>query len=112
MQMDLVKIIREGQRKKAERTRAGNRAFCLLCKRTTTLLDFWQAADLYATTRGEIMNRVEMGEIHRVHNSRGEILLCRNSMLEFADEWQKTQPMRLEFLQSMAQAASAASSQL
>jgi DNA-binding LytR/AlgR family response regulator len=103
--MDLVKVIREVQRKKAERERTKTQAFCLLCKKQTTLVTVGEAAQIHQFTLDEISRYVADGVLHRIHNSKGEILFCRNSLRQAESNLQMTQPMRPEFLRSLKAAA-------
>jgi len=52
--MDLVKVIREVQRKKAERERTKTQDFCLVCKKQTTLVSVGEAAQVHQFTLNEI----------------------------------------------------------
>ena len=103
--MDLVKVIREVQRKKAERERTKTQAFCLLCKKQTTLVGVDAAAQVHQFTLDEISQYVADGVFHQIHNSKGEILFCQNSLRQAESDLQITQPMRPEFLQSLRAAA-------
>lgn len=99
--MDLVKVIREVQRKKAERKRSVDQAFCFFCREQVPLLSFQQATELDGVSRQRITELAESGLIHRIHNSRGEVLICQNSLLEAETDWQKTLPLSPEFLKSL-----------
>lgn len=98
--MDLVNVIRKTQYKKAVRERSKNQAFCLMCKRQVSLISFRQAAELEKDNRLRLVELSENNLIHRIHNSRGEILICQNSLLEAETERQKTLPLRPEFLKN------------
>ena len=57
-----------------------NEAFCLFCRQQVGLICGEQAAiyfqaDLYAIDR-----LVQTGEVHRLHNSQGEIMICGKSL--------------------------------
>ena len=99
--MDLVKVIREVQRKKAERERLKNQAFCRLCAEQTTFITSRQAIEIYRLTLDEISEHVAKGVFHRIHGASGEILFCQKSLRQFESQLQATQPMRLEFLRSL-----------
>ena len=103
--MDLVKVIREVQRKKAERERTQTQAFCLLCKKQTTLMTVGEATQIHQFTLDEISRYVASGELHRVHNSKGEILFCQNSLRQTESQLQLTLPLRPEFLRTLRAAA-------
>lgn len=99
--MDLVKVIRQVQRKKAERERTKTQAFCLMCKTQTMLVTVGEASQVHQFTLDEISQYVAAGVFHRIHNSRGEVLICQNSLLEAETDSQKTLPLRPEFLKSL-----------
>jgi hypothetical protein len=101
--MDLVKVIREVQRKKAERTRT--QAFCLVCKKQTKLVGVGAATQVHGFTLDEISQYVADGAFHQVHNSKGEILFCQDSLRQAESDLQVTLPLRLEFLRNVGAAA-------
>lgn len=103
--MDLVKVIREVQRKKAERGRTETQAFCPLCKKQTTLVGVGAATRVHQFTLDEISQHVADGAFHQIHNSNGEVLFCQNSLRQAESDLQATLPMRLEFLRTMEAAA-------
>ncbi len=85
----------------AERKRTHNRAFCFLCRKTTPLLTFRQAAQICEMTVEEVLRCATDGAVHRLHNSHGEVLICRNSLQKIAAEKQITLPLSLELLQEL-----------
>ncbi len=103
--MDLVKVIRKVQCKKAERERTQTQALCLSCKKQTTLVTVGEAIQIHQFTLDEISRYVAARVLHQIHNSRGEILFCRNSLRLIESDLRMTQPLRLEFLQSLRSAA-------
>lgn len=103
--MDLVKVIREIQRKKAERTRTETQAFCVSCKKRTALLTVEAAIRVHRFSLDEMPGFIAAGVLHRVHNSRGEVLFCQNSVRLIESDLRATQPLRPEFLPGMKTAA-------
>jgi DNA-binding LytR/AlgR family response regulator len=103
--MDLVKVIREVQRKKAERERTEAQAFCPSCKKRTALVTVREATEIRQFDLDEISRYVAAGVLHRIHNSRGEILFCRHSLRLIESDLRMTQPLRPEFLRSLEAAA-------
>ena len=99
--MDLVAVIKKIQLKKAEQRRMSNQAACLMCRQQTALLTIQQAINFYEVSVEEIARYVKTGAVHRIHNSKGEVLLCQNSLEKTVKTFQDTQPMRLEFLDSL-----------
>lgn len=62
--------------------RSRSKAFCHLCRCRVGLMDDELAvnylqADFYAIER-----LLEAGVIHRIHNSKGKVLLCRKALQE------------------------------
>ena len=64
--------------KKTHRSRS--QAYCFLCKEQVELVSTAQAAQLTAVTQHEIYQCAENGEVHRIHNSKGKIMICRSSL--------------------------------
>jgi hypothetical protein len=85
----------------AARQRTHNRAFGFLCQTITPLLTFRQAAQICEMTVEEVLRCATGGAVHRLHNSRGEVLICRNSLQKIATEKQITLPLSLEILQEL-----------
>lgn len=103
--MDLVKVIREVQRKRAEREQTRTQAFCLACKQQTSLLSVGEAIQIHQFTLDEMSRYVAAGVLHRIHNSSGDFSFCRNSLNVIESDLRMTQPSRTEFLQSLKAAA-------
>lgn len=55
-------------------------AFCPRCEKPVDLMFFDEAAAAYKTRIETIAAVAERGRLHRLHNSRGEILICGNSL--------------------------------
>lgn len=62
--------------------RTRNQSFCPKCKTQVGLVNVKHATEVLKISSWEIYQRAETGEIHRAHNSKGEIMLCFNSVLE------------------------------
>lgn len=99
--MDLVKVIREVQRKKAERERLNSQSFCRLCAEQTTFVTLQQAIAAHRISLNELPEYVAKGAFHRIRGASGEMLFCQNSLRQFESQLQITQPMRPEFLRSL-----------
>jgi DNA-binding LytR/AlgR family response regulator len=97
--MDLVKVIRKVQSKKADREK--NQAVCFLCGRRTALLTVQQAAEYCKATGDEILYSAEQGAIHRIHNSRGEIRICQISLRQIENQFRDTLPLHLDLLKTL-----------
>lgn len=62
--------------------RSKSKAFCLLCRIRVNLKSFQQAADYCRTNELEVQFLAERNELHRIHNSKGEIRICAESLRE------------------------------
>ena len=103
--MDLVNVIRKVQRKKAEKARSKNQAFCFLCRKQVSLLSFQQATKLDEALRFRITKHLEENLIHRIHNSSGEVSICLSSVEEAERQAADTLPLRAEFLKRVSKMA-------
>lgn len=65
--------------------RSRSKAFCFLCSEQVELISISQAAEQCRTTQYEIYQLSEKREIHRIHNAKGNIMVCRKS-LEIVEE--------------------------
>ena len=63
-------------------------AYCPLCEKLVELLGFSEAADLFNTDTDDIELLTKAGEIHRIHNSRGKVLVCSDSLFRCFDSRQ------------------------
>lgn len=73
-------IIIEISRRRIPFKRTRYQAFCLKCGEIAELLNFSPAAEYCQTTLYDIYRRAENGEFHLIHNSKGEVRICRNSL--------------------------------
>ena len=60
--------------------RTRNRAFCPRCDKPVDLVRFDEAAAFYKTQISDITALSETGDLHRIHNSKGEVLICSDSL--------------------------------
>ena len=79
--MNLTQEIRSG------RPSAGNiyfrrekSAYCLVCEKPATLVTFVEAGALMRSAEAEIENLAHAGVLHRLHNRKGEVMLCGESL--------------------------------
>ena len=73
-------IIIEISRRPNVFNRTRNSALCFKCETAAELLTFSQAAEFCRTTLYDIYRRAENGEFHLLHNSKGEVRICQNSL--------------------------------
>lgn len=99
--MSLGDLSRKALFENAARERTLNQAFCFLCERQTLLLTLRQAAQLCQRPEAEILRAAKGGAIHRLHNSRGTVLICRSSLEQLASDVQITLPLSLEISQDL-----------
>jgi hypothetical protein len=60
--------------------RTADRALCPLCEKPVKLLTYAEAADFFKTDREEIENLAENCKLHRIHNNRGRVMICAESL--------------------------------
>ncbi|HQU84054.1 MAG TPA: hypothetical protein PKY59_13045 [Pyrinomonadaceae bacterium] len=84
----------KGERKNVIRTR--NQAFCAFCELQVGLVAIEKAAENYQTTSVEIVVLAEKGIVHRLHNAKGKVMLCANSLFDAETHLQQTRSMSFE----------------
>lgn len=57
-----------------------NQALCRLCQRQVELKSFRQAAELLKTNFNEIKLLAENLQLHRLHDARGNMTICADSL--------------------------------
>lgn len=62
--------------------RSRRRAFCPCCEKPVDLMSFEDAAAFYKSNVGSIEALTEAGDLHRVHNRKGEVLICCESLFQ------------------------------
>lgn len=77
--------------------RTYDRAFCPRCQKPVNLMFFDEAAGFYKTQIAAIAAIAETGNLHRIHNSKGEILICSESLFQEFSQ-QKTQKLDVKLL--------------
>jgi hypothetical protein len=75
-----IEITAKTQRIRATPYRTSDRALCPLCEKPVKLLSFSEAADFFKTDVREIENLAETGKLHRIHNNRGKVMICTESL--------------------------------
>ncbi len=68
--------------------RSRSRAFCPRCEKPVDLMNFEEAAAFCKTDVCDIEALAESGELHRVHNSKGNVLICCESLFKDFDNRQ------------------------
>lgn len=99
--MDLVNEISKIQNKKARRGRTRTQAFCFRCECQVSLMSFQQETELDDIDRMEITRLDENGLVHRIHNSKGQILICLNSVQQAKRQSSGAMLLSLELRQDL-----------
>lgn len=73
-------IVIEISRRRNDFKRTHNKAWCFKCEIVAELLTFSQAADFCRITLYDFYRRAENSELHLIHNSKGEVAICQNSL--------------------------------
>lgn len=60
-------------------------AYCPICEKLVELVGFAAAADIFNTDQDDIESLAKSGELHRVHNRRGRVLICSDSLFRCFD---------------------------
>ena len=60
--------------------RTKNRAFCPSCQKPVDLMSIEEAAGFYKTNVGDIKSLTQNIILHPIHNSRGNLMLCTDSL--------------------------------
>ena len=60
--------------------RTESRAFCLSCNKPVELVSFDGAAEVLRTSYAEVRSLSEMGDLHRVNNKKGIVMICSESL--------------------------------
>lgn len=64
------------------------RAFCLRCQKPVDLMTYSNAAEFFKTDLEDIQGLAETGNLHRIHNRRGEMMICSDSLFTLFDSRQ------------------------
>ncbi|HSK72222.1 MAG TPA: hypothetical protein VK892_11035 [Pyrinomonadaceae bacterium] len=79
-------VSQTGGQDKAASKRTINRAFCLLCEKEVELKNFEETAGILKTDFGEVLALAETGQIHRLHNARGRVAICAESLFDLLEK--------------------------
>ena len=85
-------MVTEISRISANFHRTRGRAFCLKCQKPVDLMTYPNAANFFKTDLEEIQALAETGHLHRIHNRRGEMMICSDSIFTLFDNRQ-TRPL-------------------
>lgn len=66
--------------------RTANQAFCLICRKKVELMSYERTAETLQINFNELLEFAEAGQLHRLHNARGKIAICAESVFEFLEK--------------------------
>lgn len=92
MRQNAEENLEPGSQIDAEYFRTGDRAFCLRCQKPVDLMTYSKSAEFFKTDLEDIRKHAESGDLHRIHNRRGEMMICCNSLFTFFDS-RETRPL-------------------
>lgn len=88
-----MKKEKDSEPKVCDFPRSRCRAFCPRCEKPVDLMSFDESAEFYKTNVGSIEALAESGDLHRVHNRKGKVLICCESLFK---EFDNRQTQRLD----------------
>lgn len=88
------------------RIRSRKSAFCPVCDRPVPLVSDSAAEGLFKVEIDDLMKLAAMGRLHRLHNIRGRLMFCGDSLFECFNE-QDTMPLNSPAAQAFYREASA-----
>lgn len=88
--MNLTKTDGKDKGKQCAQKRTRTEAFCLLCKTRVSLMTIEQTKKLYASNWNDVLRLADDGEVHLIHNSKGELQVCINSLQQATLHFQDT----------------------
>ncbi len=75
-------------------------ALCPLCDKVVDLLTFDSAAEVFKTDIQDIEYLARSGAVHRVHNRKGMVMVCRISLFECFEQ-RRTRLLDSHFTEEM-----------
>lgn len=76
--------------------RSSSTAFCVLCDMYVRLVTPQETDEMYRANWVEMVRLTEEGAIHQIHNSRGSLQFCLNSMRITKNKDQKIRSITLK----------------
>ena len=71
--------------KRTIRLRRSGFAYCPVCEKPVELMSFMESAELFKTDTQDIEFLAKHGDLHRIHNRKGEVLICSDSLFQCFD---------------------------
>lgn len=85
------------------RQRRSGLVFCPRCGKEVELLSFEDAAGSFNTDKQDIEILAKRGDLHRLHNWRGEVMICSASLSDFFES-RRTRLLDSHFTAAMSAA--------
>jgi hypothetical protein len=86
---------------KTKRMRTSNFAICPLCDKLVELYNYAHAATLFHTDLQDIEYLANIGSVHRLHNRKGEVMICGISLFHCFDN-RKTRLLDSHFMEELS----------
>ena len=75
-----------GEFRLTSKIRGRARAYCPKCERPVQLIHDAKAEEIFKSVLSELLDLASRGVLHRLHNSRGILMFCGNSLFQcFSD---------------------------
>jgi hypothetical protein len=68
--------------RKLKELRRSHSAYCFRCEKIVELFTFKEAAECFNTDSRDIEFLSDRMMLHRIHNKRGKVMICSNSLFE------------------------------
>lgn len=79
----------KSERIRATPYRTRDRAFCPDCEKPVKLLSFADAGEFLKTGFENLLRLAEMNTLHRLHNRKGVVMICADSLFRLLENRQK-----------------------
>ena len=86
--------------------RRSGHAYCPVCAKQAELISFDNAAKLFKTDLQDIEFLATRGDLHKVHNRKGKVMICSGSLFE-CFEARQTRLLDTGFFEELAAKKSA-----
>lgn len=90
---------------KTRAPRTSNFAICPLCDKLVELFNYARSAELFHTDVQDIEHLAQVGSVHRIHNRKGEVMICGISLFGCFDN-RRTRLLDSHFVSETEQSSS------
>jgi hypothetical protein len=70
------------------RPRLRDRAYCPICEKLVRLASIAESIEMFRSDNSDITRLAEERKLHRLHNRRGEVMICSDSLFATFDSRQ------------------------